>query len=116
MKNLFLFVCLGGTFLISPAIAQQKSSDGTLIKASYYSEGRKTANGEHFNPNGFTAAHRTLPFGTRLRVSNARTGRSVVVRINDRGPFVRGVGLDLSRGAAAAIGMAGTALVRIARL
>ena len=89
---------------------------GSLIYASYYSSGYRTASGERFNPNGFTAAHRTLPFGTRLQVTNPRNGRSVVVRINDRGPFIRGRSLDLARGAAFAIGMRGTGAVRIALL
>jgi rare lipoprotein A len=77
-----------------------------------------TASGERFDMNGFTAASRTLPFGARLRVTNPATGRSVIVRINDRGPFVRGRGLDLAKGAADALGMvsAGTAMVKIARL
>jgi rare lipoprotein A len=91
-------------------------SGGSLIKASYYCSGSRTASGEHFNPNGFTAAHRTLPFGTRLAVTNPANGRTVVVRINDRGPFVRGVSLDLARGAAFALGMRGNATVRIAQL
>ena len=75
--------------------------------ASWYHHGRRTANGEAFNPNGMTAAHRTLPFGTRGRVVNEKTGRSVVVRINDRGPFVRGRILDLSKAAAANLGFVG---------
>lgn len=79
--------------------------------ASYYNRGRRTANGERFNPHGYTAASRTLPFGTRVRVTNPRNGRSVVVRINDRGPFVRGRDLDLAEGAARAIGMGGLARV-----
>ncbi len=87
-----------------------------MVRASYYCSGRRTASGERFNPNGFTAAHRTLPFGTRLAVTNPANGRTVVVRINDRGPFVRGVSLDLARGAAFAIGMRGTGTVRIARV
>ena len=88
------------------------------VKASYYSEGKRTASGERFNPNGFTAAHRTLPFGTRLKLTNERTGHSVVVRVNDRGPFIRGRGLDVAKGAAAALGMigAGTANLLVARL
>ena len=89
-------------------------SGGSLIRASYYCSGSRTASGERFNPNGFTAAHRTLPFGTRLAVTNPANGRTVVVRINDRGPFVRGVSLDLARGAAFALGMRGNATVRIA--
>ncbi len=77
-----------------------------------------TASGERFDQDGFTAASRTLPFGTRLQVTNPATGRSVIVRINDRGPFVRGRGLDLAKGAAEALGMisAGVATLKIARL
>jgi rare lipoprotein A len=74
-------------------------------KATYYWHSAKTANGEMFRPEGMTAAHRTLPFGTQVRVTHTRTKRSVVVRINDRGPFVRGITIDLSRGAAREIGM-----------
>jgi len=76
--------------------------------ASYYGKrfhGRLTANGERFNMNAMTAAHKTLPFGTRVRVTNPANGRSVTVRINDRGPFIRGRTIDLSRGAASKIGM-----------
>ena len=72
--------------------------------ASVYSGGR-TANGEHANPHGMTAAHRSLPFGTLVQVTNERTGRSVVVRINDRGPHVKGRVIDLSTGAARAVGI-----------
>ncbi|TXN69279.1 septal ring lytic transglycosylase RlpA family protein [Methylobacterium sp. WL18] len=81
--------------------------------ASWYGSGHRTANGERFNPNGLTAAHRSLPFGTRVRVENRRTGRTVVVRINDRGPFVRGRIIDLSRGSARALGMGGTSYVSL---
>jgi peptidoglycan lytic transglycosylase len=84
--------------------------------ASYYGQelaGRRTASGERFNPSAMTAAHRTLPFGTRVRVTNSRNGRSVIVRINDRGPFVKGRAIDLSHGAARAIGMGGSAHVHI---
>jgi rare lipoprotein A len=92
--------------------------EGYFIQASFYSSGSLTASGEIFNQHGFTAASRTLPFGTRLYVINPATGRSVIVRINDRGPFVRGRDLDLARGAAAAIGMIeqGTATLKIVRL
>ncbi len=82
--------------------------------ASWYASGHRTANGEHFNPNGLTAAHRSLPFGTRVLVTNRTNGRSVVVRINDRGPFVGGRQIDLARGAARAIGMGGTSFVSMA--
>jgi len=72
--------------------------------ASVYS-GERTANGEYAHASGLTAAHKTLPFGTRVRVTNRRTGRSIIVRINDRGPFVRGRVIDLTPAGAAAIGL-----------
>jgi rare lipoprotein A len=80
--------------------------------ASVYSGG-KTANGEHARSGGLTAAHRSLPFGTMVRVTNRHTGRSVVVRINDRGPFVRGRVIDLTPAAAHAIGFNGLAPVSL---
>ncbi|TMM50190.1 septal ring lytic transglycosylase RlpA family protein [Qipengyuania marisflavi] len=76
--------------------------------ASYYGRrfhGRRTANGERFDMNAMTAAHRTLPFGTMVRVTNPRNGKSVVVRINDRGPFHGNLVLDVSRAAATQLGM-----------
>ena len=88
--------------LSSPAVAAQ------TVRATWYGNelaGNRTASGEMFNPNGLTAAHRSLPFGTCLRVGNPKTGRSVFLRVNDRGPFTKGVSLDLSYGAAQAIGM-----------
>ena len=81
--------------------------------ASYYKSGGKTANGEIFNPYGLTAAHRTLPFGTRVKVTNLRNGKSVIVRINDRGPFTRGRVIDLSLAAAKAVGLTGPGVARI---
>ena len=80
--------------------------------ASVYS-GQKTANGEYASAGGLTAAHRTLPFGTKVRVTNQHTGRSVVVRINDRGPFVRGRVIDITPAAAHALGMSGLAPVTL---
>ncbi len=77
-------------------------------RASWYGEafhGRRTASGEVFNMNDLTAAHKTLPFGTRVRVRNLANGQEVAVRINDRGPHVRGRVIDLSRAAAAQIGL-----------
>lgn len=76
--------------------------------ATWYTTGRHTASGEAFNPDGHTAAHRTLPFGSRVTVTNPRSGKSITVVINDRGPFVKGVTIDLARGAARAIGMKDT--------
>ena len=90
--------------------ASPRSFDGV---ASFYSEGEQVATGAHFDPNGLTAAHRWLPFGTRVRVSDPRTGRSVVVTINDRGPFVQGRVLDLSVGAARALGIASRGVSRV---
>ena len=118
MFNFPKFIVLTSLVCISPLKAFAKDGAISAGKASYYSSGARTANGEHFNPNGYTAAHRTLPFGTRLRVTNTANGHSVLVRVNDRGPFIHGRVLDLSRGAAKAIGMigAGTAHVQIARL
>ncbi len=72
--------------------------------ASYYWQGKLTANGERYNPDGISAAHKTLPFGTLVRVTMVRGGRSIVVRINDRGPFIKGRIIDLSRGAARQLG------------
>jgi rare lipoprotein A len=83
----------------------QGSCSGQHVVATFYSSGRRTASGQTFDPSGYTAAHRTLPFGSRVTVTNPQNGNSVTVVINDRGPFTRGVTLDLSRGAARAIGM-----------
>jgi rare lipoprotein A len=89
--------------------------------ASYFSReiaGNRTANGETCDPDTLTAAHRTAPFGSRMRVTNLATGQSVIVRINDRGPFARGRIIDVSHAAARAIGMhrTGTARVSLALL
>jgi rare lipoprotein A len=83
--------------------------------ASFYTEGTQTANGEKFDTYAMTAAHRTLPFGTQLRVTSLVSGRSVTVRINDRGPYIKGRVVDLSYSAARALGMvdAGVAKVRL---
>jgi rare lipoprotein A len=81
--------------------------------ASTYWEGSRTANGEHYNPAGISAAHKSLPFGTRVLVRDQHTGRSIVVRINDRGPYVGGRIIDLSTGAKKALGMDGLAPVCI---
>lgn len=108
-----------GSF-VSEAAASEKIRVAKTLSgpASWYGgkfHGRRTANGERFDMNEMTAAHRSLPFGTRVRVTNERNGRSVVVRINDRGPFVGNRIIDLSRGAAAAVGMVrtGVAPVRV---
>ena len=85
-------------------------------KASYYGSqhhGKLTASGERFNQGALTAAHRTLPFGTNVRVTNTRNGKSVVVRINDRGPFVRGRIIDLSKAAFERIGNTRSGIIRV---
>jgi rare lipoprotein A len=91
---------------------------GETVRATWYGSelaGHRTASGERFNPNGLTAAHRSLPLGSCLRVGNPKTGRSVVVRVNDRGPYANGASLDLSYGAARAIGMRSTQSVTVDR-
>jgi hypothetical protein len=99
------------TSRLANATSTFSCDDGQMLRSAYYWQGRHTASGQPFNPNGLTAAHRTLPFGTKLTVTNPRTGKSVIVEVNDRGPFTRGLHLDLSRGAAQAIGLKGTGTV-----
>jgi rare lipoprotein A len=99
-----------------PSAAPAVKAAGCRRIISAYYQGKRTASGAAFNPHGLTAAHRTLPFGTKIVVTNPRTGKQVTVTINDRGPYVRGVSLDLSLGAAKAIGMRGTTAVCMARL
>lgn len=82
-------------------------------KASFYWQPQRVASGGWFNPNAMTAAHKTLPFGTKVRVTNHHNGRSVVVKINDRGPFVKGRIIDLSKAAAGVIGMQGAGVVPV---
>ncbi|WP_442894551.1 septal ring lytic transglycosylase RlpA family protein [Bradyrhizobium sp. AZCC 1588] len=81
--------------------------------ASFYTEGTKTASGEKFNTLEMTAAHPTLPFGTKLRVTNLASGRSVTVRVNDRGPYVQGRIVDVSYSAADALGMVGKGVTKV---
>ncbi len=81
--------------------------------ASFYSEGDRTASGEKFDAHELTAAHPTLPFGTKLRVTNVATGRSVTVRVNDRGPFVPGRVVDVSYSAAQSLGMVGKGIANV---
>jgi rare lipoprotein A len=97
------------------AFARGKKRDlGSRLSgiASVYHD-RLTANGEHMNPGAMTAAHKTLPFGSRVTVTNHRNGRSATVRINDRGPYVRGRVIDLSPGAARVLGVDGLAPVSL---
>ena len=98
--------------LVASTIAMPTIASAQTGIASVYSEG-PTATGERVVASGMTAAHRTLPFGTMVRVTNTSNGRSVVVRINDRGPFVKGRIIDLTPGAAHAIGIAGLGSVTV---
>lgn len=86
------------------------------MTASWYGpkfDGKLTANGETYNQLAYTAAHKTLPFGTMLKITNPRNGKSVVVRINDRGPYIAGREIDLSKGAALSLGMMPRGVIRV---
>jgi rare lipoprotein A len=98
--------------------ASASSAAAQCGRASWYALHSRTANGERMNPSAMTAAHRSLPFGTKLKVTNQNNGRSVIVRINDRGPFVKGRMLDLSKGAAGQLGFisSGQTAVCVARI
>ena len=98
----------------SPLAAREALAEGGASGvASYYSSGAVTASGERFDPNDLTAAHRTLPFGTKVRVTNLSTGQSVTVRVNDRGPFVPGRVVDVSHGAAHSLGLVGKGVAKV---
>lgn len=115
IAGLALVLSLG--LIPSVAMAGNARIGASAGMASVYSlahSGRKTANGEIHRASALTAAHRTLAFGTHVRVTNKRNGRSVVVRINDRGPFIRSRVIDLSPAAARALGFSGLAPVTLA--
>jgi rare lipoprotein A len=100
----------------APPLESQAAGEIQRGMASWYGErfhGRRTASGEPFDMNALTAAHKTLPFGTQVRVRHARTGQEVRVRINDRGPHVRGRVIDLSRAAAASLGLLQTGVAPV---
>jgi rare lipoprotein A len=105
------FIALSALALIAattPSFAKQNG------KGSWYSlPGNKTACGERMNPKAFTAAHRTLPCGTKIKVTNRKNGKSVVVRVNDRGPFIKGRIVDVSKAAGVKIGMIGTGVATV---
>jgi rare lipoprotein A len=117
-----LFLSAATTFAPTFAIAEPAAPVGQQVqngKASWYGpgfQGRRTASGEKFDTNDMTAAHRTLPFGTKVKVVNKRTGHSVVVRINDRGPYAHGRVIDLSRASAQALGISGVGSVTVTAL
>src|ERR1041384_4182842 len=108
-----------GCALTATPVAAEESKPIQTGAASWYGpgfHGKRTASGERFNTDGLTAAHKTLPFGTKIRVTNERTGKSVVVRINDRGPYAHGRVIDLSKAAAQAVGISGVGRVTLAAL
>ncbi len=118
MAFLFLFVLVGcgSNQSEKKQVRWQGNNSGQVGMASWYGgkfHGRQTASGEVFDKHKLTAAHKTLPFGTRLRVTNLENGRSVTVKVNDRGPFVKGRVLDLSRGAAEQLRMIEAGVVRV---
>lgn len=114
LRSALLAAALSATGAFSAMAADGRvSHEGT---ASFYGReehGGKTASGERFNMNAMTAAHRTAPLGSRLKVTNLRNGRTVIVRVNDRGPFVRGRIIDLSRAAAGELGFIGAGVTRV---
>jgi rare lipoprotein A len=111
-----VFLLAGALLLAAPGLAPAACQGGETGFASTYSlrhVGKATASGERLQHGALTAAHRRLPFGSTVRVTHRRNGRSVTVRINDRGPFVRGRIIDLSPAAARALGFAGVAPVTV---
>ena len=94
-------------------VSKKGYGGGSSGMASYYWQPQALASGGRFNPNALTAAHKTLPFGTRVRVTNRNNGRSVVVVINDRGPYIKGRVIDLSRRAAQVVGMTGSGVAPV---
>jgi rare lipoprotein A len=114
---LFKTISILAIATVGLAPLQVKAASGCSL-ASHYGigdgyHGRTTANGERYNAYGHSTAHRSLPFGTRLRVTNQTNGKSVVVRVNDRGPFVAGRSLDLSYGAFTKIASPGSGVARV---
>jgi rare lipoprotein A len=113
VKNRILLNFVVATLFVASLLGIASNAFAQSGIASVYSGGR-TANGETAAAHRLTAAHRTLPFGTMVKVTNRRTGHSVVVRINDRGPFVRGRVIDVTPAAARALGFNGLAPVELA--
>lgn len=122
---IFLFLCLQGCSLVSSPVYVYRGIPATVSvvsgfiqrgTASWYGvpfHGRQTASGETYDMNGMTCAHRTLPFGTILLVTNLSNGKTATVRVTDRGPYVSGRILDLSRGAASSLGMLDTGTAQV---
>ncbi len=105
-----IFACQSSPTHLSPASAADQAG---LASVYSHESGSGTASGQKLNPGSLTAAHRTLPFGAKVKVTNKRNGRSVVVTINDRGPFVRGRVIDVTPAAARALGFSGLTQVTV---
>ena len=115
-RGILTAALLGSAFSLAQSSTAEAGQRGA---ASWYGpgfHGRKTASGERFNTHALTAAHKTLPFGARVKVTNEKTGRAVVVRINDRGPYAHGRIIDLSQASAHAIGIGGVGRVTLSQL
>ncbi|NOZ25952.1 MAG: septal ring lytic transglycosylase RlpA family protein [Nitrospirae bacterium] len=116
MKRPVVFIVVVLLLQACASSRQEVRPEGRYMVASWYGKkfhGRLTASGERYNMYAHTAAHKTLPFGTKLRITNPENGRSVVVKVNDRGPFIRGRDIDLSYGAAKKIGLIGRGTARV---
>jgi len=114
--SVIVAACLAAWPVHAAAEVEDEYPQPKLGRASYYGygfAGRKTASGDVFHPEELTAAHRFLPLGTKVRVTNLNNGRSVLVTINDRGPYVRGRALDLSLGAARELEMVGRGVAEV---
>lgn len=111
--RVFVRPLAGLIFATTVAFLSTPSNAAECGKASWYKMGKVTASGEPMDVNAMAAAHRTLPFGTKVRVENLANNRSIVVRINDRGPFIRGRVIDVTQGAARRLDMIGSGVAPV---
>jgi rare lipoprotein A len=114
LKLNFLLVALSGSLLVPSILTTNASAQSGIASVYSTSEGTRTASGRRLSNGALTAAHKSLPFGTKVRVTNKKNGRSVVVTITDRGPFVRGRVIDLTPAGAHALGFSGLTQVSLA--
>ena len=115
-SNFILGVTFAAALFVGTTAYSEAQTQSGIASVYTTKTGVKTASGRRLNDGAMTAAHKTLPFGTKVKVTNKRNGRSVVVRINDRGPFVRGRIIDLTPAGASALGFSGLAPVNVAVL
>jgi peptidoglycan lytic transglycosylase len=115
-EGVIMQALIAGTIAVAATLLPWATARAQSGVASHYSDLSVTASGRSYSSGAMVAAHRTLPFGTKVRVKNSRNGRSVVVTIVDRGPFVKGRIIDLSKGAASALGFSGLQHVQVAVL